>query len=328
MKWTRPKTIFLYTTYTLITLIVVCVNFNTDKTHITESAKNAFINAINKEKHLYISKINIQYHQKNSPNDIRGEEKKNWSDQFYFITKDSNRSNLDSLFRYEMHKINKYTTTAIGYTYNGKKYNSRDENFIRKATLVQEYKYRKDYNNKSDITLQAYIYTPSYILILNNIYTYIILATILFPITCGLFYNRSKKENHPEDITIKNETTENNEDADLIRPRKYQPTKWIEIHKGYYWDNSHSTLRYNNKHIALSGNNIKIFRKFISKEDFFLSHTEISQLYDKLETSETKDRAYHLIKSLKECIANLDINVVSIRGKGYRLVFNGDSYQS
>ena len=72
-------------------------------------------------------------------------QKKNWSDQYYFIAKDSERNHLDSLFRYEMHKINKYTSTAIGYVYNGKKYNSGDEKFIRKAILVQEYKYRKDY---------------------------------------------------------------------------------------------------------------------------------------------------------------------------------------
>ena len=69
----------------------------------------------------------------------------------------------------------------------------------------------------------------------------------------------------------------------------------------------------------------KIFRKFISNEDFFLSHTDISKLYEKVESVEVKDRAYHLIKSLKECIAILDINVVSIRGKGYKLVFNSVS---
>ena len=85
--------------------------------HISESAKRAFINAINKEKDLYISQINIQYYQKNSPNEILGEEKKNWSDQAYFIAIDSERNHLDSLFRYEMHKINKYTNTAIGYVY-------------------------------------------------------------------------------------------------------------------------------------------------------------------------------------------------------------------
>ena len=320
MKWTKPKRIFAYIIYALITIIVICVNFNTKKINITESAKNAFANAINKEKDLYISQINVQNHQKNSPNEIRGEEKKNWSDQAYFIAKDSERNHLDSLFRDEMHKINKYTNTAIGYSYNGKKYNSRDEKFISKATLVQEYKFRKDYNNKSDIILQAYIYTPAYVLLLNNINTYILFAVMLIPITCYIIYNnRNKKENLSKGI--------NNEDGNLIKQRKYQSTKWIEIHEGYYWDNNHNTLRYNNTQVILSGYNIKIFRKFISKEDFFLSHADISKLYEKVESVETKDRAYHLIKSLKECIAILDINVVSIRGKGYKLVFNYDSCQ-
>ena len=319
MEWAKPKRIFAYITYALITMIVICINFNTNKMHITESAKNAFINAINEEKKLYISQINVQYNQKKSPNEIRGEEKRSWSDQAYFIAKDSERNHLDSLFRYEMHKINKHTNTAIGYTYNGKKYNSRTEKFIRKATLVQEYKFRKDYNNKSDITLQAYIYTPAYVLLLNNIYTYILLAVMLIPIICYIIYSRNKKENLSKDI--------NNEDGSIIKQRKYQSTKWIEIHEGYYWDNNHNTLRYNNTQVILSGNNIKIFRKFISKEDFFLSHTDISKLYEKVESGETKDRTYHLIKSLKECIAILGINVVSIRGKGYKLEFNCDSCQ-
>lgn len=317
MKWTKTKRIFAYTTYALITMIVICVNFNTNKMHITESAKNAFIDAINKEKDLYISQINVQYHQKYSPNNIGGEEKKNWSDQAYFIAKDSVRNHLDSLFKYEMHKINKYTNTAIGYTYNGKRYNSRDEKFIRKATLVQEYKFRINYNKKSDITLQAYIYTPTYALLLNNIYTYILLAVMLIPITCYIIYRRNKKENLSKGI--------NSEDGNLIKQRKYRSTKWIEIHEGYYWDNNHNTLRYNTTQVILRGNNIKIFRKFISNEDFFLSHTDISKLYEKVESVEVKDRAYHLIKSLKECIAILDINVVSIRGKGYKLVFNSVS---
>lgn len=60
-------------------------------------------------------------------------------------------------------------------------------------------------------------------------------------------------------------------------------------------------------------------------EDFFLSHTDIYKLYENTESVEAKDKAYHLIKSLKECIAILGINVVSIRGKGYKLVFNCDS---
>lgn len=194
MKLTNIKCIFAYTTYALITIVIISINFNTTKMHISESAKRAFINAINKEKDLYISQINIQYHQKNSPNEILGEEKKNWSDQAYFIAKDSERNHLDSLFRYEMHKINKYTNTAIGYIYNGKKYNSGDEKFIRKAILVQEYKYRKDYNNKSDITLQAYIYTPTYRLLLNNIYTYIILAVMFIPIICYICIVETKKK--------------------------------------------------------------------------------------------------------------------------------------
>ena len=193
MKLTNIKCIFAYTTCALITMVIICINFNTTKMHISESAKLAFTSAINKEKDLYISQINIQYHQKNSPNEILGAEKKNWSDQAYFIAKDSERNHLDSLFRYEMHKINKYTHTAIGYVYNGKKYHSGDEKFIRKATLVQEYKYRKDHNNKSDITLQAYIYTPTYRLLLNNIYTYIVLAAMFIPIICYVIYSRNKK---------------------------------------------------------------------------------------------------------------------------------------
>lgn len=317
MKLTNIKCIFAYTTYALITIVIISINFNTTKMHISESAKRAFINAINKEKDLYISQINIQYHQKNSPNEILGEEKKNWSDQAYFIAKDSERNHLDSLFRYEMHKINKYTNTAIGYVYNGKKYNSSDDKFIRKAILVQEYKYRKDYNNKSDITLQAYIYTPTYRLLLNNIYTYIILAVMYIPIICYIIYSRNKKENISKEIK--------NEDGNIIKQRKYQSTKWVMIHNGYYWDNNHHTLRYNDTQVILSGNNIRIFRKFISKEDFFLSHTDIYKLYENTESVEAKDKAYHLIKSLKECIAILGINVVSIRGKGYKLVFNCDS---
>ena len=122
-----------------------------------------------KKKNLYISQINVQYHQKYSPNNIGGEEKKNWSDQAYFIAKDSVRNHLDSLFKYEMHKINKYTNTAIGYTYNGKRYNSRDEKFNQKSYTRTGIQIRINYNKKSDITLQAYIYTPTYALLLNNI---------------------------------------------------------------------------------------------------------------------------------------------------------------
>lgn len=317
MKWAKVKRIFSHSTYALITMIVICVSFKYEKINITESAKNAFINAINKEKDMYISQINVQYHQKYSPNEIRGEEKKNWSDQAYFIAKDSARNNLDSLFKYEMHKINKYTYTAIGYTYNGKRYNSRDEKFIRKATLIKEYKFRINNNKKSDITLQAYIYTPTYTLLLNNIYTYILLAVMLIPITYYIIYRRNKKENLSKEIK--------KEDGNLIKQRQYLSTKWIEIHEGYYWNNNINTLKYNTSQVILTGNNIKIFRKFISNEDFFLSHTDISKLYVKVENIETKDRTYHLIKSLKESIAILDINVVSIRGKGYKLVFNESS---
>lgn len=97
---TNTKYIFAYTIYALITMVIICINFNTTKMHINESAKHSFINAINKEKDLYISQINIQYYQENSPNEIMGEEKKNWSDQAYFIAKDSERNHLDSLFRY------------------------------------------------------------------------------------------------------------------------------------------------------------------------------------------------------------------------------------
>ena len=140
---------------------------------------------------------------------------------------------------------------------------------------------------------------------------------MFIPIICYIMYSRNKKENISKEIK--------NEDGNIIKQRKYQSTKWVEIHNGYYWDNNHHTLRYNDTQVILSGNNIRIFRKFISKEDFFLSHTDIHKLYENAESVETKDRTYHLIKSLKECIAILDINVVSIRGKGYKLVFNCDS---
>ena len=41
-----------------------------------------------------------------------------------------------------------------------------------------------------------------------------------------------------------------------------------------------------------------------------------------------KDKVYHLIRSLKECTASLDIDVESITLKGKRLVFNGVLCQS
>lgn len=325
MQFTKTNLIFIYIAFTLIMIITFCVNLRTDAELICESARYAFTNAIDQEKHQYISRIEIYYNKNNSLNDISGEEKKNWCDQAYFFSTDSTRHRLDSLFRNEMLKINAHTATAIGYTYNGKNYNSLDEKFIRKATLIQEYKFRKDYNNKSDITLRAYIYTPLYILILNNIYTYMLLCVLLFPIPY-LFYCRNKRANYSKNITVDDEAETNNDDAIYITQRKYKSTKWVQIYEGYYWDGEHNTLRYKNKNIMLNGRAIRIFHAFIAKEDFFLFHHDICKIYNlKVESPEAKDKVYHLIKSLKESLSEANINIESVRGKGYKLSFNVNS---
>lgn len=325
MQFTKTNIIFIYIAFTLLIIITFCINLRTDAELICESARYAFTHAIDQEKHQYISRIEIYYNNNNSPNDISGEEKKNWCDQAYFFSTDSTRHRLDSLFRNEMLKVNAHTVTAIGYKYNGKNYHSLDEKFIRKATLIQEYKYRKDYNNISDITLRAYIYTPLYILILNNIYTYILLCVLLFPIAY-LFYYRYKKANYSKGITVTDEAETNNGDAIHITQRKYKTTKWVQIYEGYYWDGEHNILRYKNKNVMLNGKAIRIFHAFITKEDFFLFHHDIYKIYNlKVESPETKDKVYYLIKSLKESLSEININIESVRGKGYKLSFNVNS---
>ena len=76
----------------------------------------------------------------------------------------------------------------------------------------------------------------------------------------------------------------------------------------------------------LNGKAIRIFHAFITKEDFFLFHHDIYKIYNlKVESPETKDKVYYLIKSLKESLSEVNINIESVRGKGYKLSFNVNS---
>lgn len=304
--------------YVFFAIAVLLSYVQKEEKYIIECAGNAFRRAFAIEQKLFISQIHIQYHQQHSPNEISGEEKKNWCEQSFFILKDPNRYKLDSLFRAELHDMDIKANTAIGYRYGDKTFFSADAKSLESAIEVSEYSFRKDYSGDSKITLKAYVWIPYGNILVNNLYTYL-LTLILLGFIGWQFYVKCLKKNAQKTISPKVDISliEANSTSRII-----EKTKWIRVYGDYFWDKKRSVVLCGKKRIMLKGESAKFFSAFLTKEDFILTYSDICKLYDSdVETYEIKDRTYHSVKILKTSIAEIGLQIKTLRGKGYELLF-------
>ena len=319
MSRSRMKHIIPYIAILLLATVTIYSNAEKERTRITERCQDTFSHAIRTEKKLLIKQFCMQYRQENSPNSLSVEDKKDWYDQNYLIATSPSRHQLDSLFRDGAHKINRNISTAIGYTFNGKNFFSGDESCRKSVIPAQECVYRKDTISTTDIVLQAYIHIPFYVP-LQNTYTYAVVFMASVALAVCFLYTRRRKKNMTG-IPLQ-ELPETGNVTPVI-PRKVQTEKWMKLTDGYQWNPQNHMIEHAGKTVILRGEALRFFQKLIVDKYFFLSYSEICRLYHlKEETNGAKDRAYHSIKQLKDNVAELGIEIKSIRGKGYKLLFS------
>ncbi len=319
----RKEVIIKLVLFSFLFLIVLVFLGESRRKYILSESRHAFSAAILEEKNLFISKVSFQYKAEYSPNNISAEEKKNWGDQYYLIQKDSCRYRLDSLFRQELMGRGLELQTAVSRTFNGKTIASCQPDFFEKATLLHEYTYRKDENNQSDIILRAYIYLPFYLLF-DYKYFYILILVYVLGVFIYLYYKQmsGKKDANcvlQPQVSIPSSAIENDE---VIQERNIVQTEWITVTGDYLWDAKNHILKSGEKKIILKGESLRYFQQFVVAEHFFLNYGDLHALYKNRGIEESKDCIYHTILQLRKELKIVDVKVESIRGVGYRLLFD------
>lgn len=311
MKKYSIKIIGLIIIYILFMLVIVSYSIVKNKRDIRDKSNIAFISAIEKERESFITNFNIRYNHEYSPDSVSVSEKIDWTLQAYLIMKDSCRYKLDSIFRKEIINHGLNLRSSISYTYNGKTTNSIKREIIEGTKIIHEKIYRKDYKKENDITLRAYVYLPLHVFIGNTtLHILILLNTI--GLTVFILIKKYRK------IQIK-ETVTHLE----VETRTADDTKWIVLKNDIHWDEKNYIIKKGEKIIILRGESLKYFKLFIKNESFFLGYMDIYKSYGlKGEALEYKDRIYHSIKELKKDLIYININIKSVRGKGYQLTFN------
>lgn len=74
--------------------------------------------------------------------------------------------------------------------------------------------------------------------------------------------------------------------------------------------------------IILKGESLRYFQQFVVAEHFFLNYGDLHALYKNKDIEESKDCIYHTILQLRKELKIVDVKVESIRGVGYRLLFD------
>lgn len=291
-------------------LFIVSYSIVKNKRDIRDKSNIAFISAIEKERESFITNFNIRYNHEYSPDSVSVSEKIDWTLQAYLIMKDSCRYRLDSIFRKEIINHGLNLRSSISYTYNGKTTNGIKRGIIGGTKIIHEKIYRKDYKKENDITLRAYVYLPLHVFIGTTLHILILLNTI--GLTVFILIKRYRKKQIKETVTHLE-----------VETRTADDTKWIVLKNDIHWDEKNCIIKKGEKIIILRGESLKYFKLFIKNESFFLGYMDIYKSYGlKGEALEYKDRIYHSIKELKKDLIYININIKSVRGKGYQLTFN------
>ena len=306
MKLNRIKLIGAVVIYLILMLGITLFSAMISKESIKNKSDIAFLTAIKREKALFRQDAFINLN--SSTSTIPVEERIDWAAQLFLTVEDSCRHRLDSIFREEIKNRGMNLNTSISCTYKGKDISYAEPESLKGTKIIHEKVYRKDDKKENDITLKAYVYLPFNVLIGNTTLYVLFLLHIVGLI--AYFYR--KRTNKPQYCPVKTEI------------RTTDTTRWIIINDDLLWDENNSLLKKGEKTMILKGESLRFFRLFLKSEFFFLKHTDIYRSYGlKGELPEFKDRIYHSIKGLKKDLTVFDINIKSIRGRGYQLTFHG-----
>lgn len=138
----------------------------------------------------------------------------------------------------------------------------------------------------------------------------------------GYFYFRWKK---PLKVPVRVPVVE-----DRVVVPVQTVAEWIQLPHGLLLCKKAGILKYKEQQIVLSGNMLKLFRLFISKEHYSLTSEEvcIGVLGREMNTKTATDRntIAQSVSRLRECINSfVFVKIQTVRGKGYLLIIEPEA---
>lgn len=305
---------------TILLLYWLKASFVMQQDNMQVAASQFFLKAIDKETEKSREALKFfKYELGNSPDAIPYAEKMDWSDQSYLIGHDPNRLILDSLFKVELAKQRLYVPTAVRCLFEGKVvYSNSDSLFCQQAIALPPVVYRLSNEPIKRCELQGYIKLPVGT-VLKQIPSigFMVLSWVLSVFfIIGYSYYRRKRGTI---VSIRVPVAEDR----IVTPVQIA-VEWIQLPLGLLLCKASGVLKCGDQQVLLSGNGLRLFRLFISKDDYFLTFDEIYRVVfghkmDKKVNSD-RDRIITLIKRLRENLKVFTcIEIKSVRGEGYLL---------
>ena len=245
----------IYAFWTLLWLGIGYMEFVDWQEDIQMRVRIAFDTAMKEEKKLQIKKMAWNFDVERSPNDISGEEKREWLEQFFLTSKDPNRHLLDSLFHTMLVQEDiGVEWSAVSCTFGGKVRAAVPIEQLKKDLLVEERHYRKDYKEENQIVLCVYI---QFMALWKNGIFYGWVAVWLIGIMGILYWMRKwnvQKRCVEQEGPILHEE---------IVPYEPVPIRWVRLREDLLFDEEHGILKSGERTLQLQNLDLDYFRAFL-----------------------------------------------------------------
>jgi len=307
------------TAFTLLCLPGIYYGYLLQREYVISLAGNSFKEALTSDKVRAFKDVPIYYYYdpKKSTNNLPFPEKENYIYHTYISMQDSNRLNLDSIFRKKLSDCRLPLKSAVSVSYELKMhYSCPDKEFYRKAVALEPVVYRMDYTPKNRIELRGYIQLSNWFILQRvpafYLLTIIWILTIAAVIGGVLLWNRRQQKKRQEKHTVLEE----------------KAIEWIELPNGVSFDRIAGMLKYGDVTTQLARNHLKLFCLFLDSPNHFVSYKTIASVILKRNvqsdlTDSDKSSVYSTVSRLKTSFEGFpSMKIVSVGQKGYRLEFN------
>lgn len=327
----KQKTVIILSCVGLISLSswLLWTVFHIQRNNICLKSSYVFSEVLKKEKMLRIEQVIWQYDQRNSPNDITGEEKKEWFDQEYIFRRDSTRTLLDSLFRAALLEADIEAETAIRCIRNTVVTNtSADSVFYEEAIPLKQFVYRVDEDPDKNIMLQAYIKLP-FVTVWQYGYLMWLVSGVTFLLLGGIFCGYKFGMNIIPEVkfTLSQQELQEMEKQSPSLLIQNRTIEWVRLSEDLSFNKEHGSLRYKgDTDIYLPRNLQKLFSLFITVEQLILTHENICtsvlarSTKDGLSKSD-RNAVASTIRHLRERLKPIPIiEIKQLSGVGYQML--------
>ena len=274
-------------------------SFMNDRKVMRITAKDAFQEAIMREKKLYIDSFFFNYDESRSSDNISGAEKLEWAHQAVLTMDDSCRYRLDSLFRLELEAKQVPVLWSAVCCLRGKDTLSvSPKSRLQEKFLLDECVYRKNTVEANHITLRAYMQL-SIAALLNQWYAYLFLVWL---IGLAVFYKYEKWKQ------------KNTGESD----------NYLRLREDLFFDELNGVLKSGEQILQLKNLEKKYFCAFLQAEEHVLSFEYLLTYihdYKNIEVLqyEDKKRVYQEMNVLRKMLKDFGIEISSVPGTGYRM---------